>query len=137
MPRHAQHVQVAVADLEYEQHVEPLQGERAVDVEEVHREHAGGLCAQELPPAGVGVPHRRRWDAVALQDAPDGRGADAVAELEQLALDPQIPPARILSRHPHHHGGKGRHQSVAAQTGSGRSTVGARDAGASAGWCPV
>ena len=55
MGGHAQHVQVAVADLEHEQNVEPLQGERAVDVEEVDREHAGGLGAEELPPAGVGV----------------------------------------------------------------------------------
>ena len=56
MSGHAQDVQVAVADLEHEQHVEPSQRERAVDVEEVDREHAGGLGAQELPPAGVGVP---------------------------------------------------------------------------------
>ena len=57
MCRHAQHVEVAVADLEHEQHVEASQRERAVDVEEVHREHAGGLRAQELPPTGVDVPH--------------------------------------------------------------------------------
>ena len=56
MRGHAQHVQVAVADLEHEQDVEPPQRHRAVDVEEVDREHAGGLGAQELPPAGVGVP---------------------------------------------------------------------------------
>ena len=60
-------------------------------LEEVDREHAGGLGAQELPPTGVGVPQRSRWDPVALQDPPDRRGADAVAELEQLALDPHIP----------------------------------------------
>ena len=63
---HAQDMQVAVADLEHEQHVEPPQRERAVDVEEVDRQHAGGLGAQELPPTGVGVPHRRWWDAVTL-----------------------------------------------------------------------
>jgi hypothetical protein len=102
MPGHAQHVHVAVADLEDKQHVEPLQGECAVDVEEVDGEHAAGLRAQELPPAGVGVPRRSRWDPVTLQDAPDGRGADAVAELEQLALPPHISPARVLARHPHH-----------------------------------
>jgi len=59
-------------------------------VEEVDREHAGGLRAQEPPAAGVGVPHRGWWDAVALQDPPDGRGADAMAELEQLALQPLV-----------------------------------------------
>jgi hypothetical protein len=70
---HAQDVQVAVADLEGEQDVEPPQRDRAVDVEEVDREHAGGLRAQELPPAGVRVSERRRWDPVALEDPPDRR----------------------------------------------------------------
>ena len=71
MGGHAQHVQGAVADLEHEQHVQPPQGERAVDVEEVDCEHAGGLRAQELPPTDVGVPQRRWWDPVARQDSPD------------------------------------------------------------------
>ena len=93
MPGHTQDVQVAVADLEGEQDVEPSQRERAVDVEEVNREHARGLGAQELPPAGVGVPRRSRWDPVSLKDPPDCRGADAVAECEQLALDPRVPPS--------------------------------------------
>jgi hypothetical protein len=97
----AQDVQVAVADLEREQDVEPPQRDRAVDVEEVDREHAGGLGAQELPPAGVGVPYRCRWDAVALEDPPDRRGTDPVAEFEQLAPDPFVPPVRIVRRHPH------------------------------------
>ena len=42
---HAEDVQVAVADLEDEQDVEPAQCHRAVDVEEVDGEHAGGLRA--------------------------------------------------------------------------------------------
>ena len=86
MSGHAQHVQVAVADLECEQDVEPPQRYRAVDVEEVDREHAGGLRAQELAPAGVGVRQWRWWDPVALQDPPDRRRAHAVAEFEQLTL---------------------------------------------------
>src|SRR3954447_13941662 len=89
----AQNVQVAVADLEGNQHVDPPQRERAVDVEEVDREHAGGLGAQELPPAGIGMTQRRWWDPAALEDPPDHRRADAVAELEQLALQPHIAPA--------------------------------------------
>jgi hypothetical protein len=40
------------------------------------------------------------------QDPADRRGADTVAELEQLALDPEVPPARVLPRHPHHEGGE-------------------------------
>jgi hypothetical protein len=75
-------VQGAVADLKREQDVEPPQRHRTVDVEEVDREHAGGLAAQELPPTGVGVPDRCRWDEVALQDPTDRRGADPVAEFE-------------------------------------------------------
>ena len=75
-------------------------------MEEVDREHAGGLRAQELPPAGVGVPHRRWWDPVASKDPPDRRGADAVAECEQFALDPDVSPARVLPRHPHHQVGE-------------------------------
>ena len=43
---HAQDMQEAVADLEHEQHVEASQRKRAVDVEEVDWEHAGGLGAQ-------------------------------------------------------------------------------------------
>src|SRR6185312_11436516 len=60
--------------------------------------------AQELAPAGVGVPDRCRWEAVALQDPPDRRGADTMAELEQLALESHVPPTRILPRHAHHQG---------------------------------
>jgi len=103
---HAQDGQVVVADLEHEQHVEPSERHRAVDVEEVHREHAGGLGAQELPPAGVGLPHRRWWVAVASKDPPDCQGADAVAEPAQLALDSLVAPARVLPRHPHHQRGE-------------------------------
>jgi hypothetical protein len=44
----AEDVQEAVAHLEREQDVEPPQRDRAVDVEEVDRQHAGGLGAQEL-----------------------------------------------------------------------------------------
>ena len=55
-----------------------------------------GLGAQELPPAGLGVPDWRWWDPVALEDPTDRRGAYAVAEFEQLTLDPLVPPAGIL-----------------------------------------
>ena len=39
-----------VADLEGEEDVDPFQGDRAVDVEEVHGQHGRGLRAQELSP---------------------------------------------------------------------------------------
>ena len=48
MRGHAEDVKVAVADLEYEQDVEPAQRHRTVDVENVDGQHAGGLRAQEL-----------------------------------------------------------------------------------------
>jgi hypothetical protein len=105
-------------------------------VEEVDCEHGGGLRAQEPPPIDVGVPHRRRWDAVALQDPPDGRGADAMAELEQLALQPLVSPARVLPRHPHHQGGEDVVDRWPVLPGSGRSIGGARGDDANAGSCP-
>ena len=43
MPGHAQDMEVAVADLECEQDVEPPQCHRAVDMEEVDRQNAAGL----------------------------------------------------------------------------------------------
>ena len=94
-------MQEAVTDLKGEQDVEPPKCHRAVDVEEVDREHAGGLGSQELPPVGVGVPARRRWDPVLVEDPPDRRGTDSVAELEQLALHSAVPPAGVVRRHPH------------------------------------
>jgi hypothetical protein len=57
MAGHAQDVQVAVADFECEQNVEPAQRHRAVDVEEVDGQHARGLGAQELACFAVSVDH--------------------------------------------------------------------------------
>ena len=74
---HAQDVQVAVADLDHEQDVESPERHRAVDVEEVDREHAGGLGAQELPPAAVGVPDRCRWFHLRASLASHGSDASA------------------------------------------------------------
>src|SRR4051812_20663913 len=96
----------AVADLEHEQDVEPPQRHRTVDVEEVDGQHAGRLGAQEPPPTRIGVSRWRWWDPAALQDPPDRRGAEPVAELEQLALDPHVSPARVLAGHPLHQRGE-------------------------------
>ena len=70
-------------------------------MEEVDGQHAGGLSAQELSPGGVGMADRCRWDPVMLQDPPDRRGADPVAEFEQLALDPLVSPVRVVRCHLH------------------------------------
>src|SRR6478735_11916466 len=48
-----------------------------------------------------------RRDAVALEDPADRRGAYAVAECEQLALDSDTSPAWVLPRHAHYQGGEG------------------------------
>src|SRR3954454_67096 len=52
-----------------------------------------------------GVSQGRCWDAVALQDPPDRRGADPMAELEHLALEPQASQRGFLPRHPCHQRG--------------------------------
>jgi hypothetical protein len=59
-------------------------GDRAVDVEDVCGQHRRGLSAQEPPPARIGLSGWSRWNP----DAADRRGADAMAEMKQLALDP-------------------------------------------------
>jgi hypothetical protein len=43
-------VHVAVADFDGEEHVDPFEGDGAVDVEEVHSRQAGGLRSQEPSP---------------------------------------------------------------------------------------
>jgi len=53
------------------------------------------MLTQELPPAGPGST-RRRWQAMTAEDTADGLVRAAHAELEQLALDPPVTPARVL-----------------------------------------
>jgi hypothetical protein len=65
-------------------------------VEEIGGEHRRGLGVQELAPRRVGVALRRRGNPLGLQDPADRGGADPVAELEQLALDPLVSPAAVL-----------------------------------------
>jgi hypothetical protein len=79
------------------QEVQPLQ-QHGVHMQEVHREDAGRLSAQELPPRRARSA-RRRADAGSSQDLIDGRGRDRDAELGQLAVDPAVAPQRILFRH--------------------------------------
>jgi hypothetical protein len=52
---------------------------------------------QERPPGALGPP-RYRVESVAAQRGPDRGGGDLYAELEQLALDALVAPARILRR---------------------------------------
>jgi len=76
---HAQDMDMAGADLDREEHVETPYGDRAVDVEEVARQHGRGLRAQELAPCGAAALRRGR-DPQLHQDSPHCGGSDSVAE---------------------------------------------------------
>jgi hypothetical protein len=70
-------------------------------MEEVGGEHRRTrLRVQELPPRRVSVPLRCRGDLPGFEDPADGGCADPVAELEQLALDPLVPPGVVLNGEP-------------------------------------
>jgi hypothetical protein len=81
----AEDVHPAGGVLDDEERVEPVQGE-GVEVEQVAGEYRVRLGPQELGPRWPGS--ARRWvDAGAVQDVPDGGGADLVAEVGELAVD--------------------------------------------------
>jgi hypothetical protein len=69
-------------------------------MEEIGGERGRGLRVQELPPCCVGLPFRRGRVLQCSEDPADRGGADPVAELEQLTLDPLVSPAVILSGEP-------------------------------------
>lgn len=79
-------------ELDEEEHVQGLQPDR-LDGEEVTGDDRGGLGADELAP-GVPVWARTGLDG---RDAADARGGDLDAELLELALDPLITPARLIT----------------------------------------
>jgi hypothetical protein len=89
---HPEDVHIAGTDLHDEQALQALQGHRAVHVKEVGSQHGRGLEVQQLPPGRIGAPLRRRRDLQGFEDPADRGGADTVAELEQLALDPLVSP---------------------------------------------
>jgi hypothetical protein len=80
--RDTQDVDVAGAYLQHEEDVQALQGEGAVDVEEVAREYGRGLRLQELAPRGVVTAHRYRRYAGPVEDPPDRGRPDVMAEAE-------------------------------------------------------
>ena len=71
--------------LDDEERVEPVQGD-GVEVKQVASENPVRLGPQKLGPRGSGAA-RRRVDAGAVQDFPDGGGADLVAEAGEFAVD--------------------------------------------------
>jgi hypothetical protein len=100
MASRSEDVHVAVANLQGEEHVDPLEGEGAVDVEEVHGQHGRGLHAQEPSPGGVGGSQWCRRDPPEFEDSADRGGSDAVAELAQFSLDALVAPGRVLPGQP-------------------------------------
>jgi hypothetical protein len=77
MRGHTQDMDVAAADLDHEEHIDPTQGHRAVDMEEITRQHRRRLGAQELPPRRA-VTLRRGRDPQPPQHPPDRRSPDPV-----------------------------------------------------------
>src|SRR5450759_354478 len=91
-------VQPAGADLDEEQHVERLQ-ERGLHGEEVAGPDAVGLSMQELAPGRTSP--RGRAEAFAGEHPLDRTRPNANAELAQLALNPDTPPAWVVLGHVH------------------------------------
>lgn len=83
-------VQASGAVFEERQGVQTVP-EHGVDVEEVRRKDALGLSGEELAPVRA-VTAWHRVNARVMQDLPDRRGSDAVAEPGQFALDPSNDP---------------------------------------------
>jgi hypothetical protein len=71
--------------------------QHGVHVQEIDREDPGGLSRKELPPGRTRAA-RRRIDARGAEDLPAGGRRDRPAEFHQFAVDPAVPPPRILPR---------------------------------------
>jgi hypothetical protein len=84
------------AELDEEQHVQGLEPDR-LHREEVAGHDPRGLGFEELRPARCAA-SRRRTEAVASQQRPDGGGTHPDAELAQLPADPNAAPPGILPR---------------------------------------
>src|SRR5258706_5583084 len=91
---------VAGADFDDEQAVQALQRRRALEMEEIGGGHGRRLGVRELPPGRAGVTFRRGRNTQCLENPADRGRADPVTGLQQLALDPLGPPARILAGEP-------------------------------------
>jgi hypothetical protein len=93
----AEDVDVTSGDLEYEEYVDALKRDRAVNMEEIAGQQCRSLGPQEPPPRGVRFSLWRWRDPQTFEHASDGRGGYPMAELEQLALNPAISPV-VVSR---------------------------------------
>jgi hypothetical protein len=77
----AEDVHLPAADLDDEEHVQALEGERAVQVEEMISAHRGCLGGKEPPPRGVVAACRHRYYVQPFEDPADRGRTDAVAEV--------------------------------------------------------
>src|SRR5215472_7225528 len=97
---HPQDVHTPGRHLHDEQHIQAPEQDR-VDREEITRQQALSLGAQERPPGGIHAAGSRPAPA-SPQDPADGRLADMMAETGQLAVDPAVSPGRVLTCQPQH-----------------------------------
>ena len=93
-------VSPAGAVLDHDQRVDAPQ-QHGVHVDEVDGDDAAGLRGQELLPGRAGAAGRG-IDPGIMQDLPDRGGGDRVAEPDQLALHPPVPPRGVLRRDADH-----------------------------------
>ena len=87
----AQDVDMAVAGIQDEEHVDALEG-HAIDMEEIACQERVGVGTEEAAPGLVAGSSWRGREAVSTQDAADRRGGNPVPQAAQLALDPLISP---------------------------------------------
>lgn len=88
-------VDAAGAMFDEDQGVQALEGEGAVQVQEVGGEDAVGLGGEELAPGLAGA-LRCGVDAGGVQDLPDRGWRDRVAEAGEFALDPAVAPGAVV-----------------------------------------
>jgi hypothetical protein len=92
----ARDVHPAATKLDEEEDVEPCR-EDGVDGEDVAREHARGLAADELAPGNAGSLASGSEPCFA-QELADRRRRDAESERAEFARDPLVAPAAVLAR---------------------------------------
>jgi hypothetical protein len=98
--RAARQMDAATFELDEEQDVQAAERDR-LDGEEIAREHARRLLAEELAPARA-CTHEGRLETRSEQDAPHRAWRRAQAEPELLAGDPRVAPTRVLACEPQH-----------------------------------
>ena len=90
----AEDVDAAGGVLDDEERVQPMQAD-GVEVKQIAGQDPLGLGSKEVGPGGSGA--AGRWvDAGAVQDLPDGGGADVVAEAGEFAVDASVSPRGVL-----------------------------------------